>query len=171
MHKNECKFVFHAIPSNIKCHTPKRLENAIPLNASLSKTASNATYDQTKVENLKSLLFKDCRDSQTEFINLRTNGRPSGVGVKRKRGQRNDCCSCLYKLNFFMSWTVPTKLLGTIIDDFDHESLKCKSTQGTPYSSLLVGIECHTVQGLPFVEVVCFQCRVHINCRLLSVHD
>ena len=35
-----------------------RLENAIPLNASLSKTVSNATYDQTKVENLKSLLFK-----------------------------------------------------------------------------------------------------------------
>ena len=67
-----------------------RSENAIPLNASLSKTASNATYDQTKVENLKSMLFKDCHDSRTEFINLRMNGRPSGVGEKRKRGQR-DC--------------------------------------------------------------------------------
>ena len=61
-----------------------RSENAIPLNASLSKTASNATYDQTKVENLKSLLFEDCCDSRTEFINLRTNGRPSGVGEKRR---------------------------------------------------------------------------------------
>ena len=59
-----------------------RSENAIPLNASLSKTASNATYDQTKVENLKSLLFKDCHDSRTEFIDLRTNGCPSGVGEK-----------------------------------------------------------------------------------------
>ena len=46
--------------------------------------ASNATYDQTKVENLKSMLFKDCGDSRTEFINLRTNGRPSGVGEKKK---------------------------------------------------------------------------------------
>ena len=61
-----------------------RSENSIPLNASLSKTVSNAMYNQTKVENLKSLLFKDCRDSRTEFINLRTNGRPSGVGEKRK---------------------------------------------------------------------------------------
>ena len=59
-------------------------ENAIILNASLSKTVSNAMYDQTKVENLKSLLFKDCHDSRTEFINLRTNGRPSGVGEKRR---------------------------------------------------------------------------------------
>ena len=73
-----------------------RSENAIPLNTSLSKMASNATYDQTKVENLKSMLFKDCCDSQTEFINLRRNGRPSGVGEKRKRGQHN-CCSCWYK--------------------------------------------------------------------------
>ena len=63
---------------------PTRSENAIPLNASLSKTASNAMYDQTKVENLKSMLFKDCRDSWTEFINLRMNRRPSGVGEKRK---------------------------------------------------------------------------------------
>ena len=61
-----------------------RSENAIPLNASLSKTASNAMYDQTKVENLKSMLFKDCHDSRTEFINLRMNGRPSGVGENRK---------------------------------------------------------------------------------------
>ena len=61
-----------------------RSENAMPLNASLSKTASNAMYDQTKVENFKSLLFKDCRDSRTEFINLRTNGHPSGVGEKRR---------------------------------------------------------------------------------------
>ena len=65
-----------------------RSENAIPLNANLSKTASNATYDQTKVENLKSLLFKDCRDSRTEFINLRTNGRPSDVGEKETRTTR-----------------------------------------------------------------------------------
>ena len=71
-------------------------ENAIPLNASLSKTASNTMYNQTKVENLKSLLFKDCHDSRTEFINLRTNRHPSGVGEKRKRGQR-DCCLCWYK--------------------------------------------------------------------------
>ena len=71
-------------------------ENAIPLNASLSKMASDATYDQTKVENLKSMLFKDCRDSRTEFINLRMNGRPSAVGEKGKRGQ-HDCCSCWYK--------------------------------------------------------------------------
>ena len=61
-----------------------RSENAIPLNASLSKTASNATYDQTKVENFKNMLFKDCHDSRTEFINLRTNGHPSGVGEERK---------------------------------------------------------------------------------------
>ena len=61
-----------------------RSKNAIALNASLSKTASNATYDQTKVENLKSMLFKDCHDSLTEFINLCTNGHPSGVGEKRK---------------------------------------------------------------------------------------
>ena len=73
-----------------------RSENAIPLNASLSKTASNATYDQTKVENLKSLLFKDCHDSWTEFIDLCMNGRPSGVGEKRRRAQC-DCCSCWYK--------------------------------------------------------------------------
>ena len=73
-----------------------RSENAIPLNASLSKMASNATYDQTKVENLKSLLFKDWHDSWTEFINLRTNRCPSGVGEKRKRGQC-DCCLCWYK--------------------------------------------------------------------------
>ena len=53
-----------------------RSENAIPLNASLSKMASNATYNQTKVENLKSMLCKDCHDSQTEFINLCTNGCP-----------------------------------------------------------------------------------------------
>ena len=59
-------------------------ENAIPLNARLSKTTSNAMYDQTKVENLKSLLFKDCHDSWTEFINLRTNGHLSGVGEKTK---------------------------------------------------------------------------------------
>ena len=71
-------------------------ENTISLNASLSKTASNATYNQTKVENLKSMLFKDCRDSRTEFINLCMNGHPSGVGEKRKRGQHN-CCSCWYK--------------------------------------------------------------------------
>ena len=74
-----------------------RSENAIPLNASLSKTVSNATYDQTKVENLKSMLFKDCCDSWTEFINLHMNGRLSGVGEKRKQGQCNDCCSCWYK--------------------------------------------------------------------------
>ena len=73
-----------------------RSENALPLNASLSKTASNATYDQTKVENLKSLLFKDCHDSWTEFINLHMNGHLSGVGEKRRRGQR-DCFSCWYK--------------------------------------------------------------------------
>ena len=52
--------------------------------------------NQTKVENLKGMLFKDCHDSWTEFINLCTNGCPSGVGEKRKRGQRN-CCSCWYK--------------------------------------------------------------------------
>ena len=46
--------------------------------------ASNTMYNQTKVENLKSMLFKDCHDSRTEFINLRMNGRPSGVGEKRK---------------------------------------------------------------------------------------
>ena len=74
-----------------------RSENAIPLNASLSKMVSNATYDQTKVENLKSMLFKDCHDSRTEFINLRMNRHPSGVGEKRKRGQCNDWCSCWYK--------------------------------------------------------------------------
>ena len=73
-----------------------RSKNAIPLNASLSKTASNATYNQTKVENLKSMLFKDCCDSRTEFINLHTNGCLFGVGEKRKRGQR-DSCSCWYK--------------------------------------------------------------------------
>ena len=73
-----------------------RSENAIPLNANLSKMASNAMYNQTKVENLKSMLFKDCCDSWTEFINLRMKGRPSGVGEKRKRGQC-DCCSCWYK--------------------------------------------------------------------------
>ena len=61
-----------------------RSENAIPLNASLSKMASNATYDQTKVHNLKSMLFKDCHDSWTEFIILRTNGCLSDVGEKRK---------------------------------------------------------------------------------------
>ena len=61
-----------------------RSETAIPLNASLSKMASNTMYDQTKVENLKSLSFKDCRDSQTEFINLHTNGHLSGVGEKRR---------------------------------------------------------------------------------------
>ena len=66
-----------------------RSENAIPLNASLSKTASNATYDQTKVENLKSMLFKDCHDSWTEFINLCMNGCPSGVEEKRKQGQHS----------------------------------------------------------------------------------
>ena len=81
-------------PYSSMFHT--RSENAIPLNASLSKTASNTTYDQTKVENLKSMLFKDCHDSRTEFINLRTNGHLSGVGEKRKRGQC-DCCSCWYK--------------------------------------------------------------------------
>ena len=43
------------------------------------------------------MLFKDCRDSWTEFINLCMNGRPSGVGEKRKRGQCNNCCSCWYK--------------------------------------------------------------------------
>ena len=69
-------------PYSLIFHT--RSENAIPLNASLSKTASNAMYNQTKVENLKSMLFKDCRDSWTEFINLCTNGHPSGVGEKRK---------------------------------------------------------------------------------------
>ena len=82
-------------PYSLIFHT--RLENAIPLNASLSKTASNATYDQTKVENLKSLLFKDCHDSRTEFINLHTNGRLSSVREKRKGGQHNNCCSCWYK--------------------------------------------------------------------------
>ena len=59
-----------------------RSENAILLNASLSKTASNAMYDQTKVENLKSLLFKDCHDSRTEFINLRTTGVHLVLGRK-----------------------------------------------------------------------------------------
>ena len=44
---------------------------------------SNAMYNQTKVENLKRLLFKDCHDSRNEFIHLHTNGRPSGVGEKR----------------------------------------------------------------------------------------
>ena len=73
-----------------------RSENAIPLNASLTKTVSNATYDQTKVENLKNMLSKDCHDSWTELINLRTNGHLSGVGEKRRRGQC-DCCSCWYK--------------------------------------------------------------------------
>ena len=61
-----------------------RSQNAIPLNARMRKTVSNATYDQTKVENLKSLLFKDFHDSQTEFINLCTNRHSSGVGEKRK---------------------------------------------------------------------------------------
>ena len=69
-------------PYSLIFHT--RSENAIPLNASLSKMASDATYDQTKVENLKSMLFKDCHDSWTEFINLRTNGHPPGVGEKRR---------------------------------------------------------------------------------------
>ena len=87
-HKSRRMAVFFDIPHMFgKCNT---------LNASLSKTVSNATYDQTKVQNLKSLLFKDCHDSWTEFINLRTNGCLSGVGEKRRRGQR-DCCSCWYK--------------------------------------------------------------------------
>ena len=87
-HKSRKMAVFFDIPHTFgKCHT---------LNASLSKTASNAMYDQTKVDNLKSLLFKDCFDSWTEFINLRTNGHPSGVGEKRRGGQL-DCCSCWYK--------------------------------------------------------------------------
>ena len=81
-------------PYSLIFHT--RSENAIPLSTSLSKMASNATYNQTKVENLKSLLFKDCHDSRTEFINLCMNGHPSGVGEKRRQGQR-DCCSCWYK--------------------------------------------------------------------------
>ena len=68
-----CSSIFHV-----------RSHESMPLNDSLSLTASNASFDHTGIEFLKNLLFKDCRDAREEFFKLRIKGKPSNIGKKTK---------------------------------------------------------------------------------------
>ena len=45
-----------------------RLQNTIPLNTTL--TSTNISYDHTGIECLKKLLFKDCHEARSEFLQL-----------------------------------------------------------------------------------------------------
>ena len=82
-----CSSVFHV-----------RSHESVPLNNSLSLTASNASFDRTGIEFLKNLLFKDCHDAREEFFKLRIKGKLSNIGKQRKSSSSSfKCCSCWYK--------------------------------------------------------------------------
>ena len=74
-----------------------RLQNTTPLNTTLTLTSTNISYDRTGIECLKKLLFKDCHEARSEFLQLRIKGKPSNIGKKRKTFSWFTCCSCWYK--------------------------------------------------------------------------
>ena len=74
-----------------------QLQNTIPLNTTLTLTSTNISYDRTGIECLKKLLFKDCHEARSEFLQLRIKGKPSNIGKKRKTFSWFTCCSCWYK--------------------------------------------------------------------------
>ena len=75
-HKSRRMAIFFNILHTFgKCNTPKRQPEQDGIKCNVRSNQGG---------NLKSLLFKDCHDSRTEFINLHMNGHPSGVGEKRR---------------------------------------------------------------------------------------